>query len=46
MVRIFLRQVSEAGNYNFGTGFLKELLLQAQLTSGLVNGEDLPAPGE
>jgi hypothetical protein len=46
MVRIFLRQVSEAENYNFGKGFLKEPLLQAQLTSSMVNGEDLPTPGE
>ncbi len=34
------------GNYNFGKGFSKELLIQAQLTSSLVNGEDLPTPGE
>ncbi len=46
MVRIFLRHVNEAGNYNFGMGFSKEPLLQAQLTFGLVNGEDLPAPCE
>ncbi len=36
----------EAENYNFGMEFSKELLLQAQLTSGLVNGEDLSTPGE
>ncbi len=46
MVTIFLRQVSEAENYNFGMGFSKELLLEAQLTSSMVNGEDLPTPGE
>ncbi len=46
MVRIFLRQVSEAGNYNFGMVFLKEPLLQAQQTSGLVNGEDQLTIGE
>ncbi len=46
MVRIFLSHVNEAENYNFGMGFLKKLLLQAQLTSDLVNGEDLPVPGE
>jgi hypothetical protein len=46
MVRIFLRHVDEAGNYNFGMGFLKEPLLHAQLTSSMVNGEDLPPPGE
>jgi hypothetical protein len=46
MVRIFLRQVNEAGNDNFGMGFLKEPLLQAQLTSGLVNSEDFSKPGK
>jgi hypothetical protein len=46
MARIFLRHVNEAGNYNFGKGFLKELLIQAELASGLYNGEDLPTPGE
>ncbi len=38
--------MSEAENYNFGMGFLKVPLLQAQLTSSFVNGEDLPMPGE
>ncbi len=33
-------------NYKFGMGFSKEPLLQAQLTLGLVNGEDLLTSGE
>jgi hypothetical protein len=34
------------GTIIFAWVFLKEPLLQAQLTSGLVNGEDFSTPGE